>query len=117
MTSPEQALRYLDARAAAARSARESHAASVRERVLIALKMHVPLSAQVWLIGSLAWGGFGLHSDVDVVWTGLSSAQLLDVERALRGAAGVAVDLLEFDTLPVSFQERVVAEGIEVRGG
>lgn len=68
-----------------------------------------PLRA--WLIGSLAWGGFGAGSDVDVVAEGLTPEQEVALWSALQGALAHAVDLLRFEDLDAAFQARVRDEG------
>lgn len=71
---------------------------------------------RAWLIGSLAWGSFGPGSDVDVVVEGLapeSSGLLWD---RLCGRLGVRVDLLQIENLPEAFRQRVLAEGVGLRG-
>ena len=77
----------------------------------------LPPGATAWLIGSLAWGGFGERSDVDLVVDGVDRAELVGIERAVAKAAGVEVDLLELGTLPSQFRARVLAEGCEIHGG
>jgi predicted nucleotidyltransferase len=70
--------------------------------------------ASAWLIGSLAWGGFGERSDVDLVFRGVAPAEALALEAALAVTAEAPIDLLVFEALPPSFQARVLAEGIHV---
>lgn len=69
-----------------------------------------PLRA--WLIGSLAWGGFGAESDVDVVVEGLTPEQEVALWSALEGALAHAVDLLRLEDLEAAFQQRVRDEGL-----
>lgn len=70
--------------------------------------------ARAWVIGSLTTGLFGERSDVDVVITGgdpsADTALWCELERRLR----VAVDLLRLESLPATFQERVLREGLVV---
>jgi predicted nucleotidyltransferase len=67
--------------------------------------------AEAWLVGSAAWGGFGVRSDVDVVVRGLEPTACIDVADGLCAAAGVEVDLLRLEDLPERFRARVLAEG------
>ena len=66
------------------------------------------------MIGSLAWGGFGLRSDVDVVVEGASPEALRRVAEEIGRATGRAVDVLDLDGLHATFRERVLAEGRDV---
>lgn len=102
----------LDARARAARLEREGRAVSVRGEVERAVTRALPAGARIWLIGSLAWGGFGERSDVDLVTAGLTAAQALDLERAVARASGTPVEVLDLDALPAAFRARVLADGI-----
>lgn len=106
----------LDVRARETRARREAVEQETRERVLTTLREALPPGATAWLIGSLAWGGFGERSDVDVVVAGLSGAQASRLERVLLRSAGVPVDLLQLEALPESFRERVTSEGVRVDG-
>lgn len=84
--------------------------------MLQVLARQLPPGGEAWLIGSLAWGGFGERSDVDVVVRGLSSDSVSELERSLSEATGVEVDLLDLSSLTEPFRARVLAEGILVRG-
>lgn len=106
----------LDVRAREVRARREALERETRERVVATLREHLPPGVTAWLIGSLAWGGFGERSDVDVVVAGLSAADATRLEPLLVRVAGVPVDLLHLETLPESFRARVVSEGMVVRG-
>lgn len=106
----------LDVRAREARARREAVERETRDRVLMTLREELPGGATAWLIGSLAWGGFGERSDVDVVVAGVSSEQATRLERALLRSAGVPVDLLQLEALPERFRERVTADGVRVDG-
>lgn len=93
------------------------------EAVLRACLEHRSLQ-RAWLIGSVAWGGVHGRSDVDVVVEGLGDPE--DGAGAtltagilwdrLSEAAGLDVDLLQFEDLDPDFQERVLAEGAEIGG-
>lgn len=69
---------------------------------------------RAWLIGSLAWGGFGPRSDVDLVVEGLADADRIALADRLGEATGRSVDLLLLEELPPAFQARVLAEGHDV---
>jgi predicted nucleotidyltransferase len=69
---------------------------------------------RAWLIGSLAWGGFGPRSDVDLVVEGLAAAHRVLLADRLGESTGRSVDLLPFEELPPAFQARVLAEGHDV---
>jgi predicted nucleotidyltransferase len=66
---------------------------------------------RVWLIGSLAWGGFGVRSDIDLVIEGASEHVLLAIAEAIGRTTGRLVDGMALETLPKSFAARVLAEG------
>ena len=76
----------------------------------------LPPRTEAWLIGSLAWGGFGEHSDIDVVVRGLAPPAATRLELALLRAVAWAVEVLRFEELPVSFGERILREGIVLHG-
>jgi len=69
---------------------------------------------RVWIIGSLAWGGFGVRSDVDVVIEGGGPEALLAAAEAIGAATGRGVDVLSLDQLPPAFRSRVLSEGQSV---
>ena len=67
-----------------------------------------------WLIGSLAWGGYGPRSDVDLVIEGCSRERWAAVWQSLSTELGTRLDLLRLEDLPAAFAERVRHEGIEL---
>ena len=69
---------------------------------------------RAWLIGTLAWGGFGVRSDVDVVLEAIDAEGAHAVAERIGHATGREVDVLVFETLPPSFQDRVVKDGRDV---
>jgi predicted nucleotidyltransferase len=69
---------------------------------------------RAWIIGSLAWGNFGERSDVDIVFEGLALDRIGDVATRLGDRFRVSVDLLRLEDLPRGFQDRVLAEGVEL---
>lgn len=88
----------------------------MRERLAEAVPAQLPSRAEAWLIGSLAWGGFGEHSDIDVVVRGLAPPEATRLELGLLRALGWTVEVLRFEELPTSFGERVLREGIVLHG-
>ncbi|MGH7438341.1 MAG: nucleotidyltransferase family protein [Polyangiaceae bacterium] len=68
-----------------------------------------------WLIGSLAWGGFGVRSDVDIVVSGAPASEAGRIwtycVEELGSDAGDQVDLLRLEELPEAFRARVLARG------
>ena len=68
----------------------------------------------VWLIGSLAWGAHGAHSDVDVVVAGVGAADLTGVAARFVERLGDDVDVLRVETLSETFRQRVLEEGIRL---
>jgi predicted nucleotidyltransferase len=111
----ESAQRFQE-RARQARAAREQHAAEIRAKVESQVRALLPRDARAWLIGSLAWGGFGERSDVDLVLTGVQAADATAIADAVARAAGVEVDLLELEQLPAAFRDRVDREGVPLHG-
>jgi predicted nucleotidyltransferase len=104
----------LQQRDAEARSQRQAHALEVRNAVEQIVRNHVKPPARVWLIGSLASGDFGTNSDVDLVLSGVASAELLAIETEVARAANAEVDLLDLEGLPKSFQERILESGLRL---
>ena len=66
---------------------------------------------RVWIIGSLAWEGFGERSDIDLVVEGATEPVLFAIAEEVGRASGRLVDALALETLPESFAARAVAEG------
>src|SRR5690606_19196516 len=114
--SVEDTVRTLRERERREELQRERHAQRTRAAVEEAVRAHLPAQGRAWLIGSLAWGGFGERSDVDLVLSGVSSAQATEIEDAVVRAGGVAADLLELEDLPASVRELVEREGCAVHG-
>lgn len=69
---------------------------------------------RVWLIGSLAWGGFGIRSDIDLVVEALPSGAALELAEKLGEGTGRCVDVLSFENLSETFQHRVLTMGRDV---
>ena len=66
---------------------------------------------RAWLVGSLAWGGFDLASDVDLVVEGLAEEDAATLWDRLCNELGARVDLLRLESLPPSFARRVLDQG------
>lgn len=114
--APHDLALSLLSRATTRRRRDEGDAQHCRDRVVA---MVPPLRdrfgfGRAWLIGSLAWGGFGERSDIDLVVErlGVDAATLL--AEQLADATGRAVDVLVLDSLPASFRQRILDEGIDV---
>lgn len=114
--SVEQTVATLRARASARRAAQEAHAKTVRDRLLHCLGSHLPAGSRAWLIGSLAWGGFGEHSDVDLVLHGADSEFASRLEMLLTRELDVPVEVLRFEDLPATFRQRIEREGVACHG-
>ncbi len=92
-----------------------------RERLIALLRRDVRKVAtdlgvgRVWLIGSLAWGGFGIRSDIDLVLERAEDGALrAEFEARLSNELNRAIDLLPLSKLSSSFQARVLSEGLLV---
>jgi len=104
-------------RSAEARERAELRAAELREKVVTIVRSQLPSGARAWLVGSLAWGGFGERSDVDLVLAGVDGERATAIEIAVSRAAQAEVDLLVFQALPRSYQDRIEREGVPIHGG
>jgi predicted nucleotidyltransferase len=110
--TPESAAASLTRREALERVQREQRAASLRDRARAIVRHHLPAGARAWLIGSLAWGGFGEGSDVDVVVEQVPAQDAARLEVALVRALRIDADVLHLEELPEPFRERVRREGV-----
>jgi predicted nucleotidyltransferase len=115
-TSPHDTVVTLQQRSARARETALKRADEVRAQVVALVRGQLPAGARAWLIGSLAWGGFGERSDVDLVLDGVSGPLATAIEIAVTKATGVEVDLLTWHALSPSFQSRVQQEGLAIHG-
>lgn len=115
MTSARETVAALVRRATDAQRAREEDALAMRELAVERVRTLLPDDAGAWLIGSLAWGGFGEHSDVDVVTRGLDERQASALERALLRELRREVDVLRYETLSATFRARVQQDGLAIR--
>ena len=113
---PSDLAATLVARRRVARERERDRASDLRERLRLAagrLRREGRVDGG-WLIGSLAWGGFGARSDVDVVLRGTDEARVGAVWAELVDALGVSVDLLRYEDLPEDFRRRVIGEGVRL---
>jgi predicted nucleotidyltransferase len=71
-----------------------------------------------WLVGSLAWGGFGARSDVDLVVRGAAleamGAVASRAAEQLGPDAEGRIDVLRLEDLPPSFRDRVLTSGLRL---
>ena len=114
--TPQEAAATLRQRSVDARRAAERRAADLRDRAVALVRAQLPAGGRAWLIGSLAWGGFGVRSDIDLALDHVDGQQATAIEIALCTALGIEVDLLMLDTLPPSFRERIEREGLAIHG-
>ena len=112
----EQTIATLSERFARVRAAQQARAAAVRERVGRMVAERLQPDTRAWLIGSLAWGGFGPRSDVDIVLHGATPEQACRLEVHLTRELRLSVDVLRLEDLPASFRERVVQQGVRLNG-
>lgn len=115
--TPAETAATLQKRSAELRRQAETRAETAREQALAIVRGLLAPKMRAWLIGSLAWGGFGTRSDVDLVLSGVDPERVGAIEDALLRTLRVEVDLLVFEELPVSFRERIEREGIAIHGG
>jgi predicted nucleotidyltransferase len=114
--TPAETAATLRQRSAEARRQAEIHAAAVREQALGIVRGLLPPGARAWLIGSLAWGGFGVRSDIDLVLSGVAGPRETEIEVAVCRATATEVDVLTFEFLPPAFRERIEREGMALHG-
>ncbi len=114
--SVAQTVATLQRRAAAVRAARLAHAEATRARLQQGIAENLTDGVDAWLIGSLAWGGFGERSDIDVVLRGAPPGHASRLELALTRFVGVPVEVLRLEDLPGSFRERIERDGIRLHG-
>ncbi len=114
--SPAETAATLQKRSASARREAEARAAALRDQAVAIVGPALPAGSRAWLIGSLAWGGFGVRSDLDLVLSGVGADATNVIEEALCRQLQVDVDLLVLEELPASFQARIESEGIAIHG-
>lgn len=112
--NPAAALAHLCQRWASQDTANAADVAAMRlavAREFAAFRTQTP-ALRGWLFGSLVWGGFDKHSDIDIAVAGLSPADEVRLWTRLEIATGRAVDLLSLSTMPAPFAGRVTGSGI-----
>ncbi|MFN9620810.1 MAG: nucleotidyltransferase family protein [Synechococcaceae cyanobacterium] len=98
---------------AARREQRRVQLRSQAAAIAATLRQRWP-DVSVWLFGSVLGPGLHADSDLDLAVAGLPADELLDALALAErpGSAGVAVDLVRLETLPIHWQERIRAEGL-----
>jgi predicted nucleotidyltransferase len=111
--TPDELARTLVRRHAERRRRAKSRGEAVREglRRVVAEEITSGRLHGAWLVGSLAWGGFDLTSDVDLVVEGLAEADAASFWDRLTSELGATIDLLRLESLPPDFARRVRSEG------
>ena len=110
---PAQAAEALLARARQRQAEGETRRAELRARLpALAQLLRSSYGARdVFLFGSLAWGGFHARSDVDVAVSGIDPERRRDAEVAACGVMSATVELFRLESLPVAFRDRILREG------
>jgi predicted nucleotidyltransferase len=72
------------------------------------------VARRAWLIGSLAWGNFGVRSDVDLVLEELAIDRIGATSERIASRVHASVDVLRIEEIPAAFRRRVLAEGVEL---
>lgn len=98
-------------RQAKRKEADRARADRVRQTAVEAIRRRLPAGARAWLFGSIAWGGFGARSDVDVAVEGVTPAEAASLELHLVSVLGLHVDLLRVEELPAPFVARIREHG------
>jgi predicted nucleotidyltransferase len=111
--TPQELARTLVRRHARDRQAEAIRAEDLRARIrgIVAELLACGAIRRAWLVGSLAWGGFGRRSDVDLVVEGLALEEAPALWDRLTAELAARVDLLRLESLPPRFAERVVKDG------
>lgn len=112
--SAQETAAILRKRDDAARERQMAREAEVRRQVIQIVQQRIVPPARAWLIGSLAWGGFGSKSDVDLVVSEVNPADELQVELTIARAVNAEVDVLKLEHLPESFRERILTTGLRI---
>lgn len=77
---------------------------------LAAVRGRLPFG-RVWLFGSLAWGGFGVRSDLDLAVEGLAEDAVIALSSELTRRLGVAVDLHRTEAIAAGLRDRIYSAG------
>jgi hypothetical protein len=115
--TPQEAAQTLLRRTARRQALEEKRAAEIRDGLIELVRSRLCEGGRAWLIGSLAWGGFGVRSDADLVFDGVPDALVTDIETIGTTVYRIEIDTLSFQELPASFRERVEREGLALHGG
>ena len=113
---PSDLTSTLIARRRAARAAHERRGAELVARARVAATAYRAAGTLdgAWLVGSLAWGGFGTRSDVDIVVRGAPASGFGALAATLSDALGAEVDLMRIEELPDAFRRRVLERGMRL---
>jgi predicted nucleotidyltransferase len=111
--TPADLARVLLERRRTAFTQNQALGAELRGRASLAVKAlrQEGLIDAAWLVGSLAWGGFGAQSDVDIVVRGARSETRGALWLRLGDRLDHAIDLLRLEELSPTFARRVLDEG------
>jgi predicted nucleotidyltransferase len=115
-TPIRDAARTIRARAERARKAADRRTSAIRARLIEHLAEVLPPATKAWLIGSLAWGGFGERSDINLVVSRAPPDTPAKIEMDLCAALGLDVEVLVLEELPDDFRRRVETEGVPIHG-
>ena len=98
------------------RCALDRRADELRERVVAEVRAILAegRARQAWIIGSLAWGGFDVRSDVDLVFEGVGADALDSLWARLSERLQLEPDVLRLEELSDDFRERVLAQGMAI---
>lgn len=114
--TPQDTVRTLLHRTAQQQAHDARRALEIRSGLTELVRSRLPRGARAWLIGSLAWGGFGTRSDADLVFDAIPDSLVTDVEIAGTEKYGIEIDTLILSELPPSFRERVERDGLPLHG-
>ncbi len=110
--TPQAAAATLQRRSAQAQARESERATSIRDGLVQLVRSSLPEGGRAWLIGSLAWGGFGERSDADLVFEGVRDARITEIEVLATKTYAIEVDTLILSELPLSFRERIERDGL-----
>lgn len=93
-----------------------------RERLIHSVRMLMPQIKEVpglkrlWLLGSVAWGGFHERSDIDVAVEGVGERDYWSLIGIIERAVDVPVQVIRVEEIDSGFRTRIVNEGLELYG-
>lgn len=113
VVTPQEAARTLLERAEARARDLEARREAVLRRIpeLAAALRESFGATEVWLFGSLAWGGFREGSDVDLAVRGVRPARIDEAMVEAWRRLDQEVDVVDMDTLSSEFRARIEREG------